>query len=163
MTDPGTLTANTASWNQNKTCFSCRVPTQPLSYLQSQTFARSAFPASGANGHDIAHHSFRHRFFAVVVGFVVETINDKMEGIKKGRTTFVETGHTLIPNWTDRTIFLVMELCEAFHDHGGGVIVLLSEASKEAIETEIEMQIANTKGTRIVVRTGSPLVMQDSS
>ena len=97
----------------------------------------------------------------MVVGFVVETINEKMEEIKKGRTPLVESGHTVIINWTDRTLFLIVELCEAFNDYGGGVIVLLSEAGKDVIQTEIDMQIPNTKGTRIMVRTGSPLVMQD--
>eukprot|EP00620_Florenciella_sp_RCC1587_P011752 CAMPEP_0182558640 /NCGR_PEP_ID=MMETSP1324-20130603/2070_1 /TAXON_ID=236786 /ORGANISM="Florenciella sp., Strain RCC1587" /LENGTH=1117 /DNA_ID=CAMNT_0024770819 /DNA_START=443 /DNA_END=3792 /DNA_ORIENTATION=+ len=136
MADPGTMTASSAIWQTDPDLWGQRIITSLITL--------------GGIG-----------FFAVVVGFVVETINEKMEEIKKGRTPLVESGHTVIINWTDRTLFLIDELCEAFNDYGGGVIVLLSEAGKDVIQTEIDMQIPNTKGTRIMVRTGSPLVMQD--
>ncbi|EQC38472.1 hypothetical protein SDRG_04180 [Saprolegnia diclina VS20] len=102
-------------------------------------------------------------FFFVILGFVVDSIREKMDDLKKGRSNVVETGHSLILGWSDKSISLIKQLCLANESEGGGVIVILADASKEFMEGELASQIEldELHQTKVVVRTGSPLVIAD--
>jgi len=102
-------------------------------------------------------------FFAAILGVIVDVIREKMESLRQGRSKVIERGHTLILGWTDKTILLIEELCLANESEGGGVVVVLSGEKKEQMEIELSVQLPqkNRLGTKVVFRSGSPLLMGD--
>ncbi|OQR93691.1 ion channel [Thraustotheca clavata] len=58
-------------------------------------------------------------YFAVVVGFVVDAIREKMEVLKDGRSQVVELNHTLMLGWSDKSISFLSEVCNANESEGG--------------------------------------------
>lgn len=102
-------------------------------------------------------------FFASILGVTVDIIHEKMDALRQGKSKIVESGHSLILGWTEKTFHIVEELVEANSSEGGGVIAILASESKERMEEELKIQIPQfrRRGTRVVVRTGSPLVVND--
>mmetsp|Transcript_75294 Transcript_75294/g.137488 ORF Transcript_75294/g.137488 Transcript_75294/m.137488 type:complete len:465 (-) Transcript_75294:1725-3119(-) len=102
-------------------------------------------------------------FFASILGITVDVVRDKMDSLRQGKSKIIETDHTLILGWTEKTVHIIEELCVANESEGGGVIAVLAAESKERMEHELELQLTSRqrKGTRIVFRSGSPLVISD--
>ncbi|KDO16036.1 hypothetical protein SPRG_18429, partial [Saprolegnia parasitica CBS 223.65] len=102
-------------------------------------------------------------FFAVILGFVVDSVREKMDSLKKGKSNVVEENHTLLLGWTDKSIYLIKELCRANESEKGGVVVVLAELEKEQLEAEIHshMHPDDFLGTKVVFRTGNPLLIVD--
>ncbi|RLN98106.1 hypothetical protein BBJ28_00011051 [Nothophytophthora sp. Chile5] len=69
----------------------------------------------------------------------------------------------LLLGWTDKSISLIRQICLANASENGGVIVVLAEAEKEELEAELTSQVheAELRGTRVVFRTGTPLLSVD--
>ncbi|OQR88605.1 ion channel [Thraustotheca clavata] len=102
-------------------------------------------------------------FFAVILGFVVDSVREKMDSLKKGKSQVVEENHTVLLGWTDKSIYLIRELCRANESEKGGVIVVLAEAEKEELEAELHSQMheEDLLGTKVVFRSGNPLLIMD--
>ncbi|GAB5356025.1 hypothetical protein AAMO2058_000255500 [Amorphochlora amoebiformis] len=103
--------------------------------------------------------------FGFLVGILTDIIGAFFEELKKGRSRVLESGHTLILNWSNKLLPLLAELCEANASEHGGVIVVMAQRSKQDMEEEIHEYLRNgrRKGTIIVVRSGSPLNLHDLS
>ena len=105
--------------------------------------------------------------FSVLIGFVIDSVMEKMEDLKKGRSTVVESEHTLILNWTDKAAGLCREIANANESEGGGVVVVLDPLDKEELETVYENQVDSAdmapdgNVTKVVFRSGSPLRATD--
>jgi len=102
-------------------------------------------------------------FFAVFVALVVDAVRDKMDELRKGLGSIVESGHTVILGWGPEAIVIVRELANANESEGGGRIAVLCSASKQAAEAELYSIVPPTqlRGTRVVFRTGSRLCASD--
>ncbi|CAK4086154.1 unnamed protein product [Aphanomyces euteiches] len=102
-------------------------------------------------------------FFAVNLGFVVDSVREKMDSLKKGKSQIVEDNHTLLLGWTDKSIYLIREICRANESEKGGVIVVLAELEKEHLEAELhsQMHVDDLLGTKVVFRSGNPLLIVD--
>jgi hypothetical protein len=104
-------------------------------------------------------------FFSVVLGLIVGAYQAKMEQLKKGRGQVVETGHTLMCGWSDKSICIIKEIALANESEGRGVVVVLTPHPKEDIEFQVREQIENGEfhGTKVVVRSGNPIFTSDLS
>ncbi|POM75264.1 Ion channel, partial [Phytophthora palmivora] len=87
-------------------------------------------------------------YFSVIMGFVVDGIRAKMDTLKKGKSNVAEQKHTI---------------CLANASESGGVVVVLAEIDKEELEAELESQMRKEelRGTRVIFRTGTPLLSVD--
>ena len=105
--------------------------------------------------------------FSVLTGFVIDGVMEKMEDLKKGRSTVIENEHTLILGWTDKAAGLCREIANANESEGGGVIVVLDPMEKEELETVYENQVdaehmaPDGNVTKVVFRSGTPLRATD--
>jgi hypothetical protein len=70
-------------------------------------------------------------------GIVVDSVQTKMAELREGKSAVKEWGHTLLVGWTDRSIAFIEQICLANASSGGGVIVVLAEPGKEAMEAEL--------------------------
>ncbi len=94
--------------------------------------------------------------FALLLGIVSESLGEKLEALKKGRSRVVETGHTLILGWEEKIFALLGEIIAANSNQRRGVIVILAERDKQEMEEEISRTIPDTGTTIIVCRSGAP-------
>jgi hypothetical protein len=102
-------------------------------------------------------------FFAVIIGFVYDAIQEKMDALKKGKSNVVEEDHTLMLGWTSFSLSFILEICDANSSEGGGVIVVLTDQDKETVEREFYASVKRQHlcGTKVVFRTGSAMSKQD--
>ncbi|TMW63514.1 hypothetical protein Poli38472_002455 [Pythium oligandrum] len=102
-------------------------------------------------------------YFSVIMGFVVDGIREKMDSLKKGKSKVAEEGHTLMLGWTDKSISLIRQICLANASEKGGVIVVLAEIDKEDLEAELasHLRVEELRGTKVIFRTGTPLLSVD--
>ncbi|GAB5369225.1 hypothetical protein AAMO2058_001387400 [Amorphochlora amoebiformis] len=99
--------------------------------------------------------------FGFLVGIVTDTISEKVDQLKKGKSAVLESGHTLILNWSNKVIPVIDEICLANASIGGGTVVVLAERDKEEMEHEILESLATLHNTKVVVRSGSPILATD--
>jgi len=100
--------------------------------------------------------------FALMLGLVSDSISEKVDSLKKGKSDVIENNHTLILGWNDKVYCIVQQIANANASEGGGVIVVLSEREKEAMEEDLHKSSdGDNAGTIVVCRSGSPLLLSD--
>ncbi|KAJ0034851.1 hypothetical protein Pint_26194 [Pistacia integerrima] len=99
--------------------------------------------------------------FAMMLGLVSDAISEKFDSLRKGRSEVVERNHTLILGWSDKLGSLLNQLAIANESLGGGMVVVMAERDKEEMELDIAKMEFDFKGTSVICRSGSPLILAD--
>nr|XP_011457298.1 PREDICTED: ion channel CASTOR-like isoform X2 [Fragaria vesca subsp. vesca] len=99
--------------------------------------------------------------FAMMLGLVSDAISEKFDSLRKGRSEVVEQNHTLILGWSDKLGSLLNQIAIANESLGGGIVVVMAERDKEEMELDIGKMEFDFKGTSIICRSGSPLILAD--
>ncbi|CAK9161696.1 unnamed protein product [Ilex paraguariensis] len=99
--------------------------------------------------------------FAMMLGLVSDAISEKFDSLRKGRSEVVEQNHTLILGWSDKLGSLLNQLAIANESLGGGMVVLMAERDKEEMELDIAKMEFDFRGTSVICRSGSPLILAD--
>uniref|UniRef100_A0A0E0KLG4 RCK N-terminal domain-containing protein n=1 Tax=Oryza punctata TaxID=4537 RepID=A0A0E0KLG4_ORYPU len=99
--------------------------------------------------------------FAMMLGLVTDSISEKFDSLRKGRSEVIEQSHTLILGWSDKLGSLLNQIAIANESLGGGTIVVMAEKDKEEMEADIAKMEFDLKGTAIICRSGSPLILAD--
>lgn len=92
--------------------------------------------------------------FALLIAFVQDKFSDFLLHLRDGAEPVVEAGHIVMIGWTDRSMAVIRELCEAYEDRGGCRIAVLSELDKPTVEAEIRHEMATVHHSTVVVRRG---------
>ncbi|MFQ5614995.1 MAG: potassium transporter TrkA, partial [Anaerolineales bacterium] len=98
---------------------------------------------------------------SILIGVITSGIEAKIEDLRKGRSLVIEKGHTVILGWTPQVFSIISELVIANENQKGSCIAILAENDKVEMEDEIREKVGNTRGTRIVCRTGNPIDLTD--
>ena len=117
------------------------------------------------------HWSFRFASLIVIlsgifvmsafIGILTTGIDNKLNELRKGRSQVIESGHVVILGWTEEVFTLIGELLEANSNKPNACIAILANREKVEMEARIRETIDPNTTTRIVCRSGSPMVMQD--
>ncbi|GAV86820.1 DUF1012 domain-containing protein [Cephalotus follicularis] len=99
--------------------------------------------------------------FAMMLGLVTDAISEKFDSLRKGRSEVVEQNHTLILGWSDKLGSLLNQLVIANESLGGGIVVVMAERDKEEMELDIAKMEFDYRGTSVICRSGSPLILAD--
>ncbi|XP_047977572.1 ion channel CASTOR-like isoform X2 [Salvia hispanica] len=119
--------------------------------------------------------------FAMMLGLVSDAISEKFDSLRKGRSEVVERDHTLILGWSDKLVSsrivcpklkrkpltfmllgsLLNQLAIANESLGGGTVVVMAEHDKEEMELDIGKMEFDFRGTSVICRSGSPLILAD--
>ena len=99
--------------------------------------------------------------FALMLGLVSDAISKKVDSLKKGKSEVIEANHTLVLGWSDKLGSLLKQLAVANESLGGSVVVVLAERCKEEMESEVARLEFDLRGTSVICRSGSPLVIGD--
>jgi voltage-gated potassium channel Kch len=97
-----------------------------------------------------------------LIGILNNGLEDKLDELRKGRSLVLESEHTVILGWSPQIFTIISELVESNSNRRqGAVIAILSEEDKIKMEDEIKERIPDTKNTRIICRSGSPIDLTD--
>jgi voltage-gated potassium channel Kch len=99
---------------------------------------------------------------SILIGILNNGIEDKLDELRKGRSTVLENDHTLILGWNTQIFTIISELVLANESRkSGAIIVVLADLDKVEMEDEIRGRIPDTKNTRVICRSGSPIDLTD--
>ena len=126
---------------------------------------------SGTMGGDQGSVFFLASMLVVTLGgvFIVSTLigvlnnglEERLAQLRKGRSRVVESGHTVILGWSSNIFTLISELVEANANQRGSCVVILANRDKVEMEDAIREHVGDTKRTKVVCRTGSPIEVAD--
>lgn len=91
-----------------------------------------------------------------LIGVISNGIDQRVEDLRKGRSTVLESDHTVILGWSERVPPIVSELVIANESRKRAAVVILADSDKPEMEDTLKDAIDDTKGTKIVCRTGDP-------
>ena len=108
---------------------------------------------------------------SALIGIINNGLEDKLDELRKGRSAVLENDHTLILGWTPQIFTVISELVLANESRtpalaggareSGAVIVILADQDKVEMEDAINDRIPDTKNTRVIYRSGSPIDLTD--
>ncbi|MEP1125319.1 MAG: hypothetical protein ABJH68_15655 [Ilumatobacter sp.] len=96
-----------------------------------------------------------------LIGLIANAVDQRIEGLRKGRSAVLESGHTLILGWSDRVATIVGELVLANESSKRAVIVVLADVDKVTMEETLRDQVADLLTTKIVCRSGTTSSFSD--
>jgi hypothetical protein len=98
---------------------------------------------------------------SVLIGLIANSIDRRLERIRKGRSSVIESGHTLILGWSSKLGAIVSELGIANENQRDAAIVVLASRDRVEMEDELRPNLRRRGPTRLVCRTGSPSDLGD--
>jgi voltage-gated potassium channel Kch len=98
---------------------------------------------------------------STLIGVLTSGFSNAIDELRKGKTKVLEKGHTLILGWSPKIFDILRELIRANESLSKAYVVILANKDKIEMEDEIRSKIPETKSTRIICRTGSPLETVD--
>ncbi len=96
-----------------------------------------------------------------LIGTITSGLQSRLDELRKGRSRVIETGHTLILGWNSKIYSIVGELIIANENQRKARIVILAERDKVEMEDELRVKFPDTKGLRVICRSGDPLDLDD--
>ncbi|KAG0498891.1 hypothetical protein HPP92_003582 [Vanilla planifolia] len=99
--------------------------------------------------------------FAMMLGLVSDSISKKFDSLRKGKSEVIGKNHTLILGWSEKLGSLLNQLSIANENLGGGMVVVMAERDKEEMELDIAKMEFDFRGTSVICRGGSPLILAD--
>jgi len=93
---------------------------------------------------------------SMLIGFITTALVQKMEELRKGRSTVIENEHSLILGWNpQRIIEIIRELILANESEDSPAVVILADIDKEEMDDFLKTALPDTQNTRIITRSGS--------
>ena len=92
------------------------------------------------------------------IGLIATGLNQYIELLQRGRSKVIEENHVVILGWNNQVFTIIEELVRANINQAGGCIVVMGNRDKKEMEQLIHENVPDLNNTRIVVRTGDPIV-----
>ncbi|TLM69026.1 MAG: potassium transporter TrkA, partial [Actinobacteria bacterium] len=100
--------------------------------------------------------------FGALIGILNTGLESRLDAMRKGRSVVLESGHTLILGWSPQVFTVISELVGANESRkSGAVVVVLADEDKVEMEDAIRERVPDTKNTRVICRSGSPVDLSD--
>jgi voltage-gated potassium channel Kch len=98
---------------------------------------------------------------SALIGIINTGIQGRLAELRKGRSRVIETEHTVILGWNQQVFTILAELIGANANQRGRSVVVLADRDKVEMDDEIRARIPDTRGTKIVCRSGSPVDLDE--
>ena len=104
--------------------------------------------------------------FALMIGIITDLDSERVDDLKQGKSRVIESDHTLMLGWSDKSLAIIEQICLANESEGGGQIVVLANDSKQDMEDKLlyatERSTSEHRikllGTQVIFRSGNPLL-----
>ncbi len=93
-----------------------------------------------------------------LIGLIANAVDQRIELLRRGTSTVLESGHAVILGWSERVPAIVSELIIANESEKKAAVVVLASAPKMEMEETLRESIGDYKTTRIVCRSGEPWI-----
>ncbi|MFE2329456.1 NAD-binding lipoprotein, partial [Streptomyces sp. NPDC059385] len=94
-------------------------------------------------------------FVSTLVSLITTGINQRLMSLRRGHSTVLEVGHTVVLGWSDQVFPVVGELVAANANQRRAAVAVLAPKDKVEMEDEISARLPDTGTTRIICRNGS--------
>ena len=98
---------------------------------------------------------------SALIGILNSGLDEQLVRLRKGRSRVLENGHTLILGWSPQVFSILSELMVANENQLKARIVVLANRDKVEMEEQIHERIQETGETRVIVRSGNPIDLND--
>jgi len=98
---------------------------------------------------------------SALIGVLNTGLEQRLHELRKGRSRVIETHHTVILGWSQQVFPIISELVQANANQRRPCIVILGDKDRVEMEAEIRDNVGSFGRTRIVCRSGSPIVLND--
>jgi voltage-gated potassium channel Kch len=98
---------------------------------------------------------------ASLISIVSNAFNSRIDRLQEGHSRVLESGHTLILGWSSKVVPIINELCIANEEKKRPLIVVLADADKSLMESELGRKVKHLGKRRIIVRQGDPTNLID--
>jgi Trk K+ transport system NAD-binding subunit len=98
---------------------------------------------------------------SALIGVLANGIDTKLADLRRGRSIVLENDHTVILGWSESIFTIIGELVQANESRRDPVIVILADRDKVDMEDELKVKVPERGNTRVVVRSGSPMDIDD--
>ncbi len=98
---------------------------------------------------------------SALIGVIATGIDAKLADLRRGRSVVLEKDHTVVLGWSESIFTILSELTIANESRRRPVVVILADRDKVEMEDEIKAKVPDTRGTRIICRSGSPMDIDD--
>ena len=93
-------------------------------------------------------------FFATLISLLTSGIEEKLDELKKGRSSVVENNHTIILGWSNKIFSIINQISKANENGKKNVIVVLSGKDKSEMDLEVDNNTQLYGNTEVITRTG---------
>ena len=93
---------------------------------------------------------------ATIIAMATTMIGERMDALKRGKSSILEENHTLILGWSSRIFPILQQLAIANENVPNPVVVIFADVDREQMDAEINARVGDMKNTTIVTRTGDP-------
>ncbi|MFD7258313.1 NAD-binding lipoprotein [Streptomyces sp. NPDC059874] len=93
-------------------------------------------------------------FVSTLVSLITTGINQRLMSLRRGHSTVLEAGHTVVLGWSDQVFPVVGELVAANANRRRAAVALLAPKDKVEMEDEIAARVTDRGTTRIICRNG---------
>lgn len=97
---------------------------------------------------------------SALIGILNNGFGALIEGLRRGRSEVIESGHTVVLGWSPKIDTLLSELAVAGANQKDACVVILADKDKVDMDEHVAGVVAGTK-LRVVTRRGSPTLMSD--
>lgn len=94
---------------------------------------------------------------SALIGAISSGLDGRLAELRKGHSRVIERNHILILGWNSKITTLISELVRANANQRKPCVVILAERDKVEMEDELRAKLPDTKGLRLVCRSGDPL------
>lgn len=95
-------------------------------------------------------------YVSTIVGLITTAITEELIALRRGHSTVLESGHTVVLGWSDQIFTVVAELVAANANQGRSAVAVLADRDVTEMEEELRTEVGDTGRTRIVCRNGRP-------
>lgn len=93
---------------------------------------------------------------STLVGIITTGLGERLEELRRGRSTVLERGHAVVLGWSDQVFTVVGELVAAQAARTRGAVAVLADLDTTEMAAAFDTVLGRTRGVRIVCRTGAP-------
>ncbi len=99
---------------------------------------------------------------SALIGVLNQGFGEMLDNLRRGKSSVVERGHTVILGWDPKIFTLLSELAEANRNQRHACVVILADRDKVEMDAEIAAAMAGHR-LRVVTRRGSAMALEDLS
>jgi hypothetical protein len=96
-----------------------------------------------------------------LIGIIAAGVEDRIDSMRRGRSTVIESGHLVILGGSTRLPKVVEQLVLANAERGANTIVVLSQTDPTELRRSVIDAVPDQRRTRVVYRFGDPRLRAD--